>query len=143
MSRTDRLTLTLRGGGAALVAVVVNAALVAVSGVLGVAPGFMALSYPPVAFLSAAGAVGATVVYALVARRRDDPDPLFVRVAGAVLVVSFVPDVALLFADEAATVPGVVVLMVMHVVVAVASIRLLTQPGALVGTGSTDGARNA
>ena len=143
MPRTDRLTLTLRGGAAALVAVVVNAALVAVAQALGVAPGFMALSYPPVAFLSAVGAIGATVVYGLIARRRDDPDPLFVRVAGVVLVLSFLPDVGLLFGDEAATIPGVVVLMLMHVVVAAASVRLLTQPGALAAAGSSGEPRNA
>jgi CDP-diglyceride synthetase len=143
MSRTDRLTLTLRGGAAALVAVVVNAALVAIAQALNVAPGFMALSYPPVAFLSAVGAVGATVVYALIARRRDDPDPLFVRVAGVVLVLSFLPDVGLLFGDEAATIPGVVVLMLMHVVVAAASVRLLTQPGALAAAESASEPRNA
>jgi hypothetical protein len=125
------------------VAVVINAALVAVSQALNVAPGFLALSYPPMAFLSAAGAAGATVVYALIARRRDDPDELFVRVALAVLVVSFVPDVALLFLDDAGTVPGVAVLIVMHIVVALASIRLLTQPGTLADIGSANSTRNA
>jgi hypothetical protein len=143
MSRPDGLTLALRGGAAAFVAVVVNAALVAVSQALNIAPEFMALSYPPVAFLSAAGAIGATVVYWFIAGRRDDPDPLFVRVAGVALVLSFVPDIGLLFADEAATVFGVVVLMLMHVVVAAASVRLLTQPGTLSEGEVVETARNA
>jgi hypothetical protein len=143
MSQTDRLTLALRGGAAALVAVVVNAVLVAVSGALNIAPDFMALTYPPVAFLSAFGAIGATVVYALVARVREDPDPLFVRIAVAALVLSFVPDIALLVADEAATVAGILVLMLMHVVVAAASVRLLTQPGTLTPAETTEQARNA
>jgi hypothetical protein len=143
MSRPDGLTLALRGGAAALVAVVVNVVLVAVSQALNIAPDFMALTYPPVAFLSAVGAIGATVVYWFIAGRRENPGPLFVRVATVALVISFVPDIGLLFADEAATILGVVVLMLMHVVVAVASVRLLTQPGTLAEAGFTDTARNA
>ena len=143
MSRPDGLTLTIRGGAAAIVAVVVNAVLVAVAQAAGIAPGFMALSYPPVAFLSAVGVVGATVVYWLIAGRSADPDRVFVRVAAVVLVLSFVPDVALLFADDAATIPGVIVLMVMHVVVAAASIRLLTQSATLLSGETTGEPRNA
>lgn len=138
MSGTDGLTLALRGGAGALVAVVVNAILVAAAQAIGIAPEFRALTYPPVVFLTVVGVAGATVVYWLLSRRRSDPDRTFVRVAVAVLVVSFVPDVGLLFADDAATVPGVVVLMVMHVVVAAASVRMLT--GGSLGTGDRSGA---
>ena len=70
--------------------------------------------------------MGATVTYWLLVRRASNPDRTFVRVASVVLVVSFVPDVGLLSGDPAATVPGVVVLMAMHVVVAAVSVTVLT-----------------
>ena len=121
----DTSTIATRGGLAAAVAVLANAAVVLVAQSLGVAPGFRALTLPPVIFLSALGAVGATAVYWGLARRTADPDRTFVRIATAVLVLSFVPDFALLGADPSATVPGVVLLMLMHVVVAAAVVGLL------------------
>lgn len=123
-------SLPVRGVLAVLASVLVNAALVWALDAAGIAPDFRALTYPPVVFLSALGAVGATVVYALLVRYVDDVDRTFVRVAAAVLVLSFVPDLGLLAADPAATVPGVLALMVMHVVVAVASVAALVAGGA-------------
>jgi len=122
--------VTVRGTLAVVASVLVNAALVWALGAAGVAPGFRALTYPPVVFLSALGAVGATVVYVLLSRYVDDVDRTFVRVAAAVLVVSFLPDLGLLAGDPAATVPGVLALMVMHVVVAAASVGALVVGGA-------------
>ena len=87
---------------------------------------FGALSFPPVTFLTAVGAVGATLVYAAFTRVADNPDRIFLLVAAVVLVLSFVPDVALLEVDPGATVPGVVVLMLMHVTVAVICVAALT-----------------
>lgn len=118
-------SVPIRAGVAIVLSVLVNAILVVVAGTLGVAPGFRPLSVPPVVFLSAVGAVGAVVVYALLQRYVDRADHYFVRVAAVVLVLSFLPDVGLLFGDPAATVPGVVVLMLMHVVVAAASVGAL------------------
>jgi peptidoglycan/LPS O-acetylase OafA/YrhL len=115
----------VRAGVALAVAVLVNAGIVIVVGALDVAPDFRALTIPPVAFLSAIGAVGAAVVYELLRRRSATPDRTFRRVAAAVLVVSFVPDVALLAVDDAATLAGVLVLMVLHVVVAAACVAVL------------------
>jgi low temperature requirement protein LtrA len=123
---TDTRTIAIRGIVAAIVGAAVNAGLVAATGAAGIAPDFMALTYPPVVFLSVVGALGATVVYALLQRRSRDPDRTFARVAAVVLVLSFVPDVGLLVGDPAATVLGVVVLIVMHVVVASASVAVLT-----------------
>jgi hypothetical protein len=107
----------------------VNAVLVVAAGALGLAPGFQALTLPPVAVLSALGAGGAAVVYGLFRRLVSAPDRTFIRVAGVVLILSFVPDVALLTADPAATVPSVVLLMFMHVVVAGASVWALVYWG--------------
>lgn len=87
---------------------------------------FDALSFPPVTLLTAVGAVGATLVYGVLTRVVADPDWIFLLIAAVVLVLSFVPDVALLEVEPGATVPGVVVLMLMHVVVAVICVASLT-----------------
>lgn len=119
-------SLAARGGLAVVLSVVANALVLQAALARSVAPGFRPLSLPSVAFLSAAGAAGAAVVYWLLRRSVDEPVRTFRRLAVAVLVVSFVPDVALLAFDPAATVAGVVVLVVMHVVVAGISVGLLT-----------------
>jgi hypothetical protein len=96
------------------------------------------MSYPPVVFLSVVGALGAAVAYLLLQRRGSaDLAAAFTRLAAVVLVISFVPDVGLLVADDAATVAGVLMLIVMHVVVAAASVALLT--GRPVGLGVETG----
>jgi hypothetical protein len=123
------LSLPVRGAVAVVLAVVANVLLVFVADALSVAPNFQALTVPPVAFLSAVGAAGATLVYWLLPRVTDDRDALFVRIAAVVLVLSFLPDVGLLFADEAATVPGVLVLVLMHVVVAGVAVGTLLAGG--------------
>lgn len=122
-------SLPVRGGVAVVVSILLNAALVVAVGAAGVAPGFQPLTLPPVAFLSAVGAAGATGVYWLLQRRVADVDRTFTRVAAAVLVLSFLPDVGLLVADPAATVAGVLVLMIMHVVVAAVSVGALVYWG--------------
>lgn len=122
-------SVPVRGGLAVVLAVLANAVLVVGVGALDLAPEFRALTLPPVAFLSALGAGGATVVYWLLGRYVKEVDRTFLRVAGAVLVLSFVPDVALLAIDPAATVLGVVVLILMHVIVAGVSVGTLVYWG--------------
>ena len=126
-------SLAVRGGIAVVLSAIGNAVVLVVVQALEIAPDFQALTFPPVLFLSAVGAVGAVGVYWLLDRRAERPARTFRRVAAGVLVVSFVPDLALLAVDEAATVPGVLVLMLMHVVVAAVAV------GVLVGWGG-DGA---
>ena len=120
-----RERLWVRGALAAVLGVAVNVALVALASGADIAPDFRALTFPPVIFLSAVGALGATVVYAVLLRRVDEPARRFRQLALGVLVVSFVPDIGLLVADEAATPAGVAVLMVMHITVAAACLWLL------------------
>lgn len=110
--------LWVRGGLATLLSVVVNVLLVVLADAAGVAPNLRAISVPPVTFLSAVGATGATVVYGILQRRSEQPVQTFRRVAITVLLLSFVPDIAIWFVDETATLAGVVVLMVLHVTVA-------------------------
>lgn len=117
--------LWVRGGVTASLAVAVNLVVVVLANSADVAPGFQPLSVPSVAFFSAAGAVGAAVVYHLLRGRSDRPVRAFRRIAAVVLVLSFVPDLGLLVSDEAATVLGVVTLMIMHVTVAAIAVWLI------------------
>jgi hypothetical protein len=131
-STLDSLRRPLAGYGlpvralvALLTSLLGNVAIVTVADAVGIAPDLTALSYPPVVFLTTVGVVGATVVYWAIARRVDDPARTFTRLATAVLVVSFVPDLGILVGDETATVAGVLALASMHVVAAVACVGFL------------------
>ena len=68
---------------------------------------------------TAGGVVLAGIAYALVRRLFRDADRVYVRLAIVALVLSWVPDVALLVINEpGATVSAVASLMVMHAVAA-------------------------
>ena len=110
---------------AVVLASLVNAGIVFATQTLEIAPDFMALRYPPVVFLTHLGVLGAAAVYSQLDRFVAARERAFRRIAVVVLVISFVPDVALLAVDPAATVAGVVVLMAMHVVVAGVAVGLL------------------
>lgn len=73
------------------------------------------------------GIVAATFVFTLVRRVSRDPVRTFTRIAAVVLVLSVLPDLVLLRAQPAATVPGVLVLLAMHVVAAVVIVGGLTR----------------
>jgi len=124
-----RRGLATRTALAAALSAGVNAAIVLLADALGVAPEFRALTLPPVVFLSVVGAAGAAGAYAVLRRVIDRPDRRFLQLAAAVLLLSFVPDLALPFVDETATPAGVVVLMVMHVTVAAICVRLIPEDG--------------
>ena len=87
---------------------------------------FDATAVQPVVLLTTLAVVGATVVYGVLTRRSPTPDRTFVRVAAIVLVLSFVPDLALLELDPEATASGVALLAFLHVVVAVICVTVLT-----------------
>lgn len=100
------------------VAVVVNVVIrtVAVS-VLGIGEGFLPLGVGPTVFFTVVGTVGAVVVFGLMLRFAKRPVPTFRRVALAVLLVSLVLNLLMLFSSSmpGATVAGVLTLMVEHV----------------------------
>lgn len=125
MTPPTKRALLLRGIVATVLAAALNAVLVAAARALDIAPGFEPIAYPPVIFLTVLGVLAATAVFALVTRLRHEPGQTFPRLAAVALVLSFVPDFVLLQVDPAATVLGVVVLMVMHVVAAVVAVGLL------------------
>ena len=81
-----------------------------------------------VAPYTAGGLVLAGIAYAVVQRFFRDADRVYVRLAIVALVVSWVPDVALLFINEpGATVPAVASLMVIHAVAAAVVVTLLVR----------------
>ncbi|MDP9319707.1 MAG: DUF6069 family protein [Chloroflexota bacterium] len=81
-----------------------------------------------VAPYTAGGAVLAGLVFAVLRRFVPNADRVYVRLAIAALVLSWIPDVALLVIhDPGATVPGVASLMVMHAVTAAIVVTLLVR----------------
>ena len=86
--------------------------------------------FPPfqgsVAPYTAGGVILAGVAYAVVRRFNRDADRVYLRLAIVALVLSLIPDVALLFINEpGASVPAVASLMVMHAVTAAIVVTLL------------------
>ena len=81
-----------------------------------------------VAPYTAGGVVLAGVAFAVLQRFIPDVTRVYVRLAIVALVLSWIPDVALLLINEpGATVPAVVSLMVMHAVAAAVVVTLLVR----------------
>jgi hypothetical protein len=87
------------------------------------APELMALSPGPVTFWTVMGAVGATLVFALLRRLSRNPDLAFLIVAIVALLISFIPDWWVWETKppmfKGVTLGGIYALMAMHVVAAV------------------------
>ena len=113
---------------ALVVAVPLNLAIEAIARqVFAVSPDF-----PPfqgsVAPYTAGGVHLAGAAFALVQRFFHDPNRVYIRVAVAALVLSWIPDVALLFINEpGVSVPAVAALMLMHAVTAAIVVTLLVR----------------
>jgi hypothetical protein len=85
------------------------------------------LGWGPVIATSVLGAVGGTVVYGVVARVSQRPNRTFTIVAAVVLVLSFIPMLTLPPEIADALAPVIPALAVMHVIVAAASVVILTR----------------
>ena len=98
---------------------------------LGVPAGFSPLTAPAVATSTIAGMIGATVVFAWMARVRPDPRAAFVRIALAALVLSFLPDLGVWVtgAFPNTTGAGILSLMALHPVAAAFAIGILYRFG--------------
>jgi hypothetical protein len=83
--------------------------------------------YPSIAVWTLIGIGGATAVYALLARRSTTPDRTFVRVAAAVLLLSFVPDMALALTAESVTASEAIGLMILHLPPAIVAVIILPE----------------
>ena len=90
---------------------------------------FMTLSLLPVALWSVLGTSGATLTFVAVRRYAANPKKTFIRIALVVLVLSFIPDILLLQIQSGpfggATPAAALVLMLMHVVAAAASVSVI------------------
>jgi hypothetical protein len=117
-------------GPLAVLAAVIANVFVSITAValLGISPEFDPLHVGPVIGFTVVGVLGAVIVFALVARFSRRPVRLFRRITLVVLLLSFVPDLSLLYASPYAgtTVQSVIVLMLMHVVAWLISVGLLT-----------------
>src|SRR6202007_2132664 len=88
--------LLVVGAGLVLVATVANVLVaMALRNGLGVPAAFQALSTPAVATGTIVGMIGATLVFAWVARARPDPRRTFILIAAVGLIVSWLPDLAI------------------------------------------------
>ena len=81
-----------------------------------------------VAPYTAGGVILAGIVFALVRRLAKNPTRVYVRLAAIALVLSWIPDIALVVINEpGATVPAVASLMFMHAVSAAIVVTLLVR----------------
>ena len=80
-----------------------------------------------VSIFTAVFVLGSIIVYAILAAKVEQPIRTYKRIAWLFLVVSFIPDLAMLFVDfmPAATVTAVFVLMLTHVVAGLIAIYVL------------------
>lgn len=130
---TQNLNLRrLTGAGlvAAVVAAVGNIIVLMITEALFTIPAsFEPFNMTPIALFSVVGVVGATVVFGLLVRYTQRPVRWFWIVSVVVLLLSFIPNIALLVTDamSGTTVAGVIALMIMHVVAAAAAVGFLTR----------------
>lgn len=96
-----------------------------------ISPQFAPLTRPPVLFWTFVGVTGAVIAFAVVGRYAARPIRTFTRIAAAVLVLSWLPNLWMLAARPfpGTTVQSVGTLMFMHVVAAALSVGLLTTLG--------------
>lgn len=96
--------------------------------VLNIPADFMPLQSPAFLPFTVVGLLGAILAFAIIGRVSKRPVRTFQIVSVVVLILSFLPDIGL-FATGApgATLPAVVVLMLMHVVAAAIVVWVLTR----------------
>ena len=92
---------------------------------------FQPLATPGVASLTIVGMIGATLVFAWVARAQVDPRRTFVWIAAAGLILSWLPDLAIWATAvfPGTTTRGILSLMALHVVAASFALAILLRFG--------------
>lgn len=121
--------LAIAGALATVLATIANAAIsIALRSIVDPSSEFMPLGLPSVIGLTIAGGVAATIVYGYILGRSPNPRSRFVQIAVVALLLSFIPDVALLAGfgpAQNATLERVLSLMAMHVVAALIIVTTL------------------
>jgi hypothetical protein len=124
--------LLVVGAGLVVMATVANVVIaMALRNGLGVPATFQPLSTPGVASATIVGMIGATLVFAWVARAQPDPRRTFVSIATAGLIVSWLP-VLVIWATAVfpgTTTTGILSLMALHVVAAGLAVGILLRFG--------------
>lgn len=94
--------------------------------VLDIPADFMPLQTPAFVGLTFIGLLGAVITFAIIGRLSRRPVRTFQIVALIVLLLSFLPDIGLLVTGApGATLPGILVLMLMHVIAAAIAVWVL------------------
>ena len=107
---------------AGVVAAVVNVAVSAVArGPFGASDDFVPLTPGPIVWWTIVGAIIGALGWRLIVNKKANSRALLAKLVPTVLVLSFIPDLALLASDTmpGQTPAGVLALMVMHVLTAV------------------------
>ena len=117
--------LAKRGVGALAIALVVNLALGWIALTADLVGSTEFFRYPAIALWTTLGIAGATGVYGAVTRVSNSPDPTFVRLAGAVLVLSMLPNIGLIVAGNTVSTSEGVGLMALHVPPAIVAVLAL------------------
>jgi hypothetical protein len=120
-------TVATRGGGALAIALAVNLALGWIVLTQDLVASTEFFRYPAIVVWTSLGMAGATVVYGRLTRRSATPDQTFVRVAGVVLLLSFVPDIGLAVVADSVTTSEALGLMVLHVPPAIVAVLALPE----------------
>ena len=118
--RVSLKRLLWAGPLAIVLALIANGIVRAIAlAVLDIPADFMPLQSPAFIFLTVVLLLGAIVTFAVIGRLSRRPVRTFQIVAAIVLVLSFLPDIGLLVSGApGATLPGVLTLMLMHVIAA-------------------------
>lgn len=95
-------------------------------------PAFLPLNLGPIIFFTVCGVLGAVLVYGLIGRVSRRPVWLFRRVSVFVLLLTFIPDVSMLFGGgqsfPGATIGAVITLVLMHTASWAVCLLTLTRP---------------
>lgn len=127
-----RRRLLVVGAGLVLMATVANVLIaIALRSGLGVPAAFQPVSTPAVASVTIVAMIGATLVFAWVARTQPHPRRTFVLIATAGLIVSWLPDLAIWATAvfPGTTTTGIFSLMALHVVAAGFAVGILLRFG--------------
>jgi hypothetical protein len=103
---------------------IVEAAVAAIARAAGASYGFQPLQASAFVFFTVVGLVFGSIGWIIVRRSSKAPESLLRKLVPAVVVISFIPDLAMLVSNYKphANAVGVVALLVMHVVVAAAAV---------------------
>jgi hypothetical protein len=113
--------------GAAVVASLVNIAIAALAHAAGASADFGPLTIGAYVSFTLYGIAAGAIGWAVIRWRADEPAKILRWLVPAVVVLSYIPDLAMFFSDfmPGANAVGVFALMVMHTVVAVCAVVAL------------------